>query len=105
MDMTLEEYSKLRREVFGWADDLAGKDLYKILCDDLPVEPVAADGTVNPMWFSGDSILCDTEERANIIADWLDEHGYEAVTGWYDPREDIRNDAVDVLTGWYYVDV
>lgn len=55
------------------------------------------------IWTNGDSILCSTQEEANAIADVLDASGFDAVTGYYDPDEDERNDEADDCTGYYYV--
>ena len=41
----------------------------------------------------------------NRIADMLDSMGFDAVTGYFDPKEDERSGEVDSLTGYYYVDI
>ena len=52
-------------------------------------------------------ILCDSEARANAIADMVDAlYGDKvSVTGYYDPKEDKNGGTIDGATGWYYVDV
>lgn len=93
----------IKREVFGWADDvLAEHNLFQMLADSLPDHPVYGDD----FWYDGgDDILCRTEEHANALADWLDEHGYDAVTGYFDPADDEKENCVDHLTGWWYVTI
>ncbi len=60
--------------------------------------------TANKIWYEGTEILCDTEGRAEAIADFLEALGFNYVsTGYYDPVEDERNDDVGLYTGWYYV--
>lgn len=55
--------------------------------------------------YKGNELLCDTEQRAEAIADFFDALGFFYVrTGYYDPIEDKRNGEVDEYTGWYYVD-
>lgn len=92
-----------RRKIFGWADDiLAEHNLFQMLADALPAVP----GDDDDMWYDcGDDILCRTADIADALADWLDEHGYDSVTGYFDPADDEREDCVDQLTGWYYVTV
>lgn len=51
----------------------------------------------------GTYILCDTEERANSIADLLDAMGWDSVTGYFDPAKDKRMGEEDRYTGWWYV--
>lgn len=61
--------------------------------------------TQNKIRHEGTEILCDTESRAEAIADFLEALGFSYVrTGYYDPEEDERNGEVDSYTGWYYVD-
>lgn len=55
-------------------------------------------------WSDGTEILCDTEERAEALADFLEALGTEPHTGYYDPEEDKRSREEDEYTGWYYVD-
>lgn len=57
------------------------------------------------IWTDGSEILCNTENRAEVVADFLEALGFEEVrTGYYDPEEDKRNHEVDHHTGWWYVD-
>ena len=98
-----QERERVHAEVFDWADDvLAEHNLFQMLADSLPARP----GEKDCLWYDGgDDILCRTEDHANAVADWLDGHGYEAVTGYFDPAEDDRDNCRDDLTGWYYVTV
>jgi len=96
----MKSRDQVRREVFGWADDiLAEQNLFALLGNTLPKKPV----TTSDMWYDGDDILCRTEDVADAVADWLDEHGYTTLTGCYDPEGDRENDCVDEYTGWWYV--
>ncbi len=66
----------------------------------LPTMP-SASGSI---WTNGDAILCSTEDAANALADLIDALKIgDAVTGFYDPVEDERNNEVDSFTGFYYV--
>lgn len=63
------------------------------------------DYTKNHIRHEGTEILCDTEARADGVADFLEALGFSYVrTGYYDPVEDERNGEVDEYTGWWYVD-
>lgn len=63
------------------------------------------------IWTDGNEILCKTESAADTIADMLETlyktQGEEitAITGYYDPKEDERNNEVDRYTGWWYVSI
>lgn len=63
------------------------------------------------VWSSGYEILCRTEDAAEAVADMLEAlyaaQGEEVIvnTGYYEPEEDERNNEVDDLTGWWYVDI
>ena len=59
---------------------------------------------VNHFWTDGSEFLCDTEERAEALADFLEALGMGPHTGYHDPVSDRRNDEVNNHTGWYYVD-
>lgn len=50
-------------------------------------------------------IASNDEATVNRIADMLDSMGFDAVTGYFDPKEDERSGEVDSLTGYYYVDI
>lgn len=57
-------------------------------------------------WTDGEEILCKTEKQAEVIADLLEDMGFGLVcTGYYDPKEDEKNNAVDNHTGYWYVSV
>ncbi len=89
------------------ANDSAEFTLYRIalkaIMEALPSEPV--DNC--HVWSNGDCILCDSEARADAIADLIDSmYGRKvACTGHFNAEEDKRNGEVDECTGWYYVDV
>lgn len=73
------------------------------ICKQLPNEPHDFNGRLT-IWAVEDEILCDDENVAEIIGDFLECLGFEEVnTGYYDPEEDKRNNEVDKFTGWYYV--
>lgn len=56
--------------------------------------------------WTGYELLTETEEEANRIADFLEDLGFDyAVTGYYDPEQDKRNNCVDAYTGKWYVSV
>lgn len=80
--------------------DNIGKKIYDLVSR-LPNKPEYR------IWFDGDDILCETEELAEHIADFLDAiYGEQTVnTGYYDPEEDAKNNEVTDSTGWYYVTV
>lgn len=50
-------------------------------------------------------IVSKEETAVNRVADMLDSMGFDAVTGYFDPKEDKRSGEVDSLTGYYYVDI
>lgn len=50
-------------------------------------------------------IVSKDEATVNRVADMLDSMGFDAVTGYFDPKEDERSGEVDSLTGYYYVDI
>lgn len=59
----------------------------------------------------GTEILVKTESAANTIADLIDAlyraQGEEVLvnTGYYDPKEDKRNNEEDRYTGWWYINI
>lgn len=55
------------------------------------------------MWSDGSEILVNNENAAEYIADFLEALGYEAHTGYYDPKQDERDGCVDEHTGYYYI--
>lgn len=63
------------------------------------------------IWTDGNYILCRNESIANAIADLLDflyagmDLNISTVTGFFDPKDDLRSGEVDTLTGWWYVDI
>ena len=73
------------------------------ICEQLPKEPNDFNGRP-VIWAVKDEILCDCEDVAEIIGDFLEAMGFGDVnTGYYNPEEDKRNNEVDKFTGWYYV--
>ena len=71
--------------------------------------PDYSDGII---WSDGETeILVKTESAANTIADLIDAlyraQGEEVLvnTGYYDPKEDKRNNEEDRYTGWWYVNI
>lgn len=57
-------------------------------------------------WTDGEEILCKTEEQAEVLADFLEDVGFDYVqTGYYDPKEDERNNEVNDHTGYWYVSI
>lgn len=55
-------------------------------------------------WTDGEQILCKTEAEADIIADFLEDLGFDCLnTGYYDPVEDEREGCVDNHTGYWYI--
>lgn len=76
---------------------------FQDICNQLPNEPRVLYGRLT-IWAVEDEILCDDEDAAEIIADFLENLGFDEVnTGYYDPEEDKRSNEVDKFTGWYYV--
>lgn len=63
------------------------------------------------IWSAGDEILCKTESAADALADMFEclyraqDEDILVNTGYYDPEEDKRNNEVDRLTGWWYVNI
>ena len=52
----------------------------------------------------GDEILCCSEEKAEMVADFAESIMCDYVsTGYYDPIDDMRNNEVDFRTGLWYV--
>jgi hypothetical protein len=67
------------------------------------------DNPEGEMWTNGDCIFCKTEDASKCIADMLkmlydsQNEFVSIITGYYDPKEDKRNDEEDIYTGWWYV--
>lgn len=55
-------------------------------------------------WTNGEEILCETEDTAETIADFLEcLIGVDDIcTGFFDPEED-KNNEINECTGFYYV--
>lgn len=76
---------------------------FQDICKQLPSEPYVLYGRLT-IWAVEDEILCDDEDAIEIIADFLENMGFDEVnTGYYDPEQDKRSNEVDKFTGWYYV--
>lgn len=61
--------------------------------------------TKHGIHFEENELLCKTKTQAEGIADLFEDLGFQDVrTGYYDPKEDEKNNEVDKYTGWYYVD-
>lgn len=57
-------------------------------------------------WTDKDKILCKTEAHAEILADFLEDMGFDFVcTGYYDITEDTKHNTVDEYTGCWYVSI
>lgn len=55
-------------------------------------------------WTDGEEILCKTETEADVVADFLEDLGFDCLnTGYYNPEEDERDDCVDEHTGYWYI--
>lgn len=52
---------------------------------------------------SEEEILSRNRVKLEALADLFDDMGATAVTGYYDPDEDIKYDTVDSLTGFYHL--
>ena len=62
------------------------------------------------LWSDDSVILCDSKELCDTIVTILEtadegSGGIRVLSGYYDPVEDERDDAVDEYTGWWYVDI
>lgn len=59
------------------------------------------------IWSDGEDILCDSEQCAETIADFIDAmYGVPVTaTGYYDPKEDEMLNLVDDRTGYHYVTI
>lgn len=68
-------------------------------------------GYSDMIWSDGEEILVSSECMANNIADaiqllYLSQgEGIVVNTGYYNPKEDKRNNEEDKYTGWYYVSI
>lgn len=81
----------------------SNQGLWADICKRLPKCPSSSR---HGIWTDGQEILCDNEVMAELIADFLEDLGFDYVkTGFYDPEEDHREGCVDSHTGFYYVDV
>ena len=84
-----------------WGDSVFEElDLWNLMVSHLPASP----GDDADMWYDGKDILCRTEEIADALMAWMEEHGIGLpCSGYYDPEEDEREDCLDDHTGWWYV--
>ena len=59
---------------------------------------------INGIMPDGDEILCNSEEKAEAIADFAESIMCDYVSiGYYDPIDDMRNNEVDFRTGLWYI--
>lgn len=87
-----------------WADRVLEElDVFQMLANSLPRTPESCVYRVFFWYDSGEDILCQTKELADALADWLDRHGYCAVTGYYDPKDWGTEFLTYEYGGWYYV--
>ena len=54
-------------------------------------------------WTDGEEILCRTEEQAEVVADFLEDLGFDCCTGYYDLVEDEKEGCADDHTGYWYI--
>lgn len=96
-------YAKGYADGIQWALD----HTFDIILDNLPI--LGEEGCEKAVFFksdkNADEILCEDEDKLNHLADALDAMGFVAVTGYYDPKIDKRNNEVDDLTGLYHLSV
>ena len=96
-------------ETLGGADATDRIDRFlKDLLWALPKEPRGGPDEDPGFWTDGDEILCPSEAESEILATFLEDvlrelSSIAISTGYYDPKEDVRNDEVDEHTGFYYV--
>lgn len=57
------------------------------------------------LWSDGEMLLTPSMKIANLIADWLDELGATAQTGYFDPKLDEQYGDTDIYTGNWYIDI
>lgn len=78
-----------------------GKKLFMDLAE------VINDNQTEKLWCEGDSILTPDEKVYDAIQLIFDSIGLGSaiVTGYYDPKEDERDECVDGLTGNYYIEL
>lgn len=68
-------------------------------------------GYSDMIWSDGEEVLVNSERMANNIAEAIKllylSQGEDVVinTGYYNPKEDKRNNEEDKYTGWYYVSI
>ena len=65
-----------------------------------------SDNNRHGFWTDEEEILCKTEAQAELVADFFEDLGFcDVQTGYYDPKEDEKNNEVDIHTGYWYVSV
>lgn len=77
-------------------------EIYNLILENLPDEPMH-DDSWHGFWANkyDNEIMCGTEEQANIVADFLEDMGFDCVhTHWYDPKEE---NGVEDCIGWWSV--
>ena len=96
-------------DMFGAITFPAACDLIEEFMAQLPTNPPDKGLEEDcPIWVKGDTIMCRSEWLAETICNIIERLCGDATpighTGYYDPEEDERNNEVDEMTGWYYVD-
>lgn len=71
------------------------------LIKDMPKNPF--DGKL--YWTNGEEILTEDKVAADCIADFLEDANFDVVTGFYDPKEDKKDNCIDDCTGMFYVTI
>lgn len=110
MEQEYEIIFYMNTAAFGIDDEASPGEIFYDILENLHRFPDRAE-TSAKIWSDGFMILCNSEDAADKIADWfeelIEENGKHccATTGYFDPEEDARNNEVDELTGWYYVNI
>lgn len=96
---------EMKKAFMQWFKNFIGPDEVENYSDLISRLPWTDSMENYNIWTNGESILCPDNDIANWIANFLDNMGYTAMTGYYDPDADRKSHSVDYLTGWYYVEV
>lgn len=65
-----------------------------------------AENAMHGFWTDGEDILCNTEQEADNLANFLEDLGFDIVhTGYYNPDDDEKSGEVDDHTGYWYVSI
>ena len=77
-------------------------EIYNLILENLPDKSTRKYGW-HGFWVNkyDDEIMCETEDQANTIADFLEDMGFDCVhTHWYDPKEE---NGIEDCIGWWSV--